>query len=124
MTLPKPLRLSLPWLMVIVIGVLSLLPSDSFPKTDVPFSDKIVHALMYGALALSYYIAHTQWRHVFWLMVLLPSFWGILFEVLQNYVPSRSMTYWDAVANVLGASCMTLVVYLWSRRKSHVCPTE
>lgn len=111
--------------MVVVIGMLSLLPSDSFPKTDVPFSDKIVHAMMYGALALSYYIAYTQWRHVFWLMVLLPSLWGILFEVLQIYVPSRSMTYWDAVANVLGAVGATLVVFLWSRRKkSYVCPTE
>lgn len=111
--------------MVVVIGMLSLLPSDSFPKTDVPFSDKIVHAMMYGALALSYYIAHTHWRHVFWLMVLLPSLWGILFEVLQIYVPSRSMTYWDAVANVLGAVGATLVVFLWSRRKkNYVCPTE
>ncbi len=77
----------------------------------------MVHAAMYGAFALSHYLAYAERRWIFGVMIVVPSLWGILFEWLQNYVPMRSVSVWDAVANVLGACCMTLVVYLWNKRK-------
>jgi len=94
---------------LILIAVLSLYPGNDLPEVDVPNIDKLVHFFMYAGLgylsSLSFGKCPLRWRQIrFWLFVLIFAY-GYLMELLQGYIPAlhRSMSYWDAFFNGLGA---------------------
>ncbi|MGC8742312.1 MAG: VanZ family protein [Verrucomicrobiia bacterium] len=105
-------RISVFILYLLFVTYLSLAPADAFRnvRLGIPYSDKIVHFMMYGffvvvlrwAINGAYKI---KWKYL-WLLGL-SIFYGILMEVLQwSFSPliSRSFEIGDIVANSLGAS--------------------
>jgi VanZ family protein len=118
----KPwLRILLSLLYLIVIVLLSLLPSSDLP--DVPFfsgEDKYVHFLMYSGLGfLTCWSLDTRGRQMPPLYVLLTGvfLWGVLMEILQRLMSNgRSMEISDMLANLAGAVA-GLVVYRIMDRK-------
>ena len=121
------LRRVLSWLPVFAYtGLIWWLSSQAidFPIDRVPFRDKGVHFLEYGALA--FMIAHAvrvSWpcaRYgavaAWWLTVSA----GFTDELHQAYVPGRSADVYDLVADALGA-LVAITIYgvvsaLWGRR--------
>lgn len=85
--------------------------------------DKVVHFLMYFALAGAYLFDYTKYRsphHNHTSPELgyatLAAVLGFLFEIVQLFaVPGRSFENGDIVADVLGAAAAFLVVHFWAR---------
>ncbi len=94
----------------LLIGVASLVPVPEMPRLgDVPFFDKWVHFVMYGALALAAWFDLCRSRRaltfgrVFWLAIVLPVVWGGLMELGQAYLTTcRSGDWLDFAANSFG----------------------
>lgn len=94
------------WLAVLGFG---LQPSPSLP---LELSDKAWHFLGYaGMTAAIAGFCHDRREVLLWaaLAVLI----GLMVELAQHLVPSRSMELADAVANTLGAASGTLVALAW-----------
>jgi VanZ family protein len=90
---------------VIVIIVLSLLPSGSLPNVGI--SDKFQHLAAYALLAALGWAAFPTRRAVFRLILALPLL-GIALEFGQMLVPNRSAEVVDALVGTLG-TCVVLV---------------
>lgn len=110
-------RISVFILYLLFVTYLSLAPADTFRnvRLSIPYSDKIVHFMMYGffvvilrwAINGAYQI---KWKYL-WLLGL-SIFYGILMEVLQwSFSPliSRSFEIGDIVANSLGACVFWII---------------
>jgi len=85
--------------LVILVIVLSLFPSLPSP-IDLPQVDKLYHVLVYGVLMLWFVQLHPKSRYgglAVGFIVL-----GILMEVVQSQLATRSGEVWDVVANSLG----------------------
>jgi len=85
--------------LVILVVVLSLAPSLPSP-VEFPQVDKFVHVVTYGILMLWFAQLHPKSRYV-WLAVCFIAL-GILMEVLQSQLATRSAEVWDIAANSLG----------------------
>lgn len=98
---------------VVVIVVLSILPSSSTPSIEV--WDKAQHALAYLSVMLAGAVGYrrTRQRHV---MAIVLIGLGCLLEVVQTQLPSRLGTPGDAVANAVGVIvglCIVRFVEPW-----------
>ena len=76
--------------------------------------DMIFHGGYYFVITILLYIVFYKGRYkgVFWTAVLLSSF---LFEVLQSFIPGRSVSLLDMTSNFLGISLATLICSLFYR---------
>lgn len=128
-------------LTLLFIAVLSLMPAQEFPQTNVQFADKWVHWVMYAFLTLvmgiecilrSEYIKRRLSTHskveypckskgkVLWqllLIALFSSLFGGLMELGQAYLTtSRHGDWLDVWANSFGALCglLCLGIYTFS----------
>ena len=89
-----------------VIFVLSVIPVPEGPS--VPYLDKAVHAVEYllfawllvGALR-AVQLTEREYGRLAWMYA---TSYGLLIEVIQGFIPWRSMDLWDAAANALGAA--------------------
>jgi len=70
--------------------------------------DMIFHGGYYFVITILLYILFCKGRYkgVFWIAVLLSSY---LFEILQSFVPGRSVSLLDMTSNFLGISLATLI---------------
>ena len=70
--------------------------------------DMIFHGGYYFVITILLYIIFCKGRYkgVFWTAVLLSSF---LFEILQSFIPGRSVSLLDMTSNFLGISLATLI---------------
>ena len=84
---------------MIAVAWLSLAPHDAIPEVDV--WDKLVHFLVYAALAVFGGFAFSAGRTGVTVGVLLITY-GCMLEIAQIYVPGRSGTVADAIADGLG----------------------
>jgi VanZ family protein len=95
----------------------------------VPFHDKGVHFVEYGALAVLNARAMLRSRPQTprWLVLggawLLTAAWGLLDEIHQAYVPSRSSDWRDVVADWVGAALGVLLVHFVRRKPGLSTPT-
>jgi len=85
----------------------------------VPQQDKLYHFVEYLVLAalIAFALAKTgRWMPLerFLLTVSLSALYGLLLEALQAFVPGRSASAMDAVANTLGA-IVGAALLLWAR---------
>lgn len=73
--------------------------------------DMIFHGGYYFVITIFLYILFCKGRYkgVFWIAVLLSSY---LFEILQSFVPGRSVSLLDMTSNFLGISLATLICSL------------
>ncbi len=107
---PRPLAA---WLPVVlwagVIFALSSIPGSRLPAIDLPQSDKVVHALLYGVLAgltrraLDRSRPGGTTRSHLLLAILIATAYGITDEVHQLWTPQRTADWRDVVADAGGA---------------------
>src|SRR5216684_7916076 len=106
-------RRVLTWCCVILLAVLSLLPSQAMVRTGLP--GRLEHFVAYAgsaAIAMAGYGASRGG------MQIIGGFWvyaGIL-EYLQHFSPGRHPAIEDFAASALGALCGGLAVSLFWRR--------
>ena len=101
-----------------IIFSLSGVPGDSIPLPDVANLDKLLHAVMYGVLAITVLFAFPARKYYVhpWkmslLVVLFCLFYGISDEFHQSFVPNRCPSVFDLVADTAGA---VFAVLIWFR---------
>jgi VanZ family protein len=87
------------------IFVCSSLPGTTYPSTDVPNADKLVHVFLYavlGGLCVRGLGARPTLR-VWLAAAALAALYGVTDELHQIFIPFRSSDVEDAVADALGA---------------------
>jgi VanZ family protein len=111
------------WLpLALYAGTIYYLSDQSHPQEKLPsflfeeFSDKVLHAVEYGILALLCYRAF-RWaagpvvaRQAVLLAIVIASVYGMTDEVHQSFVPFRESGWEDWLADTIGA---TLGVVSW-----------
>lgn len=105
----------LPLLVTLVIALVMLFSPGSTVPSSPDNTDKITHALLFAALAMtSLYARIPAWLTVVWLVV----FAGVS-EVLQEVLPiSRSGSIWDFGADASGIVLGLSIAALLSRRRA------
>lgn len=108
-------------LITLAITILSTIPVPDVPELgNVPFFDKWVHFVMYGAMTLAMYADRKLTRqnippHYVLTAFLFPSLWGGLMELVQAYCTTcRSGDWLDFYADTFGAFLATILsLLLW-----------
>ncbi len=105
--------------MITVMGIIFFLssqPGDSLNLPDIPDLDKVLHAVAYSTLAATVLFAvpgrvydRNPWKMSL-LVVLFCLAYGISDEFHQSFIPNRSPSVLDLIADTAGASFM---VFLW-----------
>lgn len=93
--------LMLPLAVVFAVSLVVLFSPGSTVPSGPPNSDKIVHTLLFAALALASRLASIGWRTTAaWVLA-----YAALSEVLQALLPiQRSGSLWDVAADAFGAA--------------------
>ena len=98
--------------------ILSVINIGVLPKTDVPSADKIVHAIMYFSIAgmlmlnqTSYFRNKITKAQLYFAFLFSVSF-GILMEIIQFFLPWRSGSVYDFIANTLGVLLAIVIILL------------
>ena len=124
-------------LTLLLIAVLSLMPAQEFPQTDIQFADKWAHWVMYGFLTLvmgidyvlrdeylstkPYASSHQRLVHKskgtafgqFLVIFIVASVYGGLMELGQAYLTtSRHGDWLDVYANSFGALCAFVILLI------------
>lgn len=115
-------------LITIVITILCVIPVPDVPELgEVPFFDKWVHFVMFGSMTFAMYLDRKftkQNINIIFILIafLLPSLWGGLMELVQNYCTTcRSGDWLDFYADAFGAFLSTLLsLLLWKIVKTSV----
>jgi len=107
--IPLPLRQSGFWLLWAISTTLMLLPASELPTVNL--WDKAEHAMTFAALMA---LAWPAYHHRFSAQKLALSLvgYGIAIECIQFFIPSRSFSVLDMVADSIGVA----VVLLFLRR--------
>jgi VanZ family protein len=93
------------------IGWFSLTPVDQYP---IDIWDKLVHFFVYAIfVGIAGYVAGSNKNLVRITCGII--LYGALLEVIQSFVPGRSMSALDCVANSLGA-LSALLITMWFRK--------
>ncbi len=125
-------------LTLMLIAVLSLMPAQEFPQTDIQFADKWAHWVMYGFLTLVMgidYVLRDEYLSTkpsassaqrqryknkgaaIWqllVIAIIASIYGGLMELGQAYLTtSRHGDWLDVLANSFGALCGIIVISLY-----------
>ncbi len=108
--------LLLSWLFFVLMVSLIPVPETDLETTGV---DKIVHFLIYGITAILFlrffYEMATAHGFIGPLSILSAFLYGLLIEVIQNFLPYRSFSVMDIIANLAGA---TVFVFLYQGIKT------
>lgn len=91
-------------LIIIMIG--SLMPSDPGPP-PIPNLDKILHFTGY-AISTFYFQQLTKNKKLVLIFTLLFLYSGLI-ELLQDFQPTRQMSFFDLVANTMGCTFGTFL---------------
>ncbi len=107
--------------MILVMGIIFFLsnqPGETLSLPDIPNIDKILHAGIYGLLALATLFAvgkkttFARPCQVSFLVVVFCFLYGMSDEYHQSFIAGRTPSIWDLCADTTGA---LLMVILWSR---------
>lgn len=133
-------------LTLLLIAVLSLMPAQEFPQTDIKFADKWAHWVMYGFLTLVMgidYVLRDEYLSTkpsassaqrqryknkgaaIWqllVIAIIASVYGGLMELGQAYLTtSRHGDWLDVLANSFGALCalvLLIIYHLFTGKRS------
>ena len=110
--------------MISIMGIIFYLshqPYDFAFLPPVEGFDKLLHVIAYSILAGTFLYGLQPFTHNFnrsvfnaLVVVLFCIFYGISDEYHQSFIPGRFPSFWDVLADGLGA---VLVVGLWLRRQ-------
>ena len=101
-----------------LVLILSVINTGVLPKTDVPSADKIVHTIMYFGITLILMLNQTRYlREVIshkqmWFTFLFSVSFGTLMEVIQHFLPWRSGSIYDFIANTIGVIIAIVVMLI------------
>ena len=94
------------WLICLVfVSIGSLMPGSPDPL-PIWGSDKLLHLMAYGWLALLQPLFIRDRKLILRLSLCLVV-WGVLLEGGQSLIPYRSASFWDFVANTMGVTLGT-----------------
>lgn len=124
-------------LTLLLIAVLSLMPAQEFPQTDIQFADKWAHWVMYGFLTLVMgidYVLRDEYLSTkpyassaqrqryknkgaaiwqFLVIAIIASVYGGLMELCQAHLTtSRHGDWLDVYANSFGALCAFVILVI------------
>jgi len=108
---------------LVIIAVLSLLPSYDIPDIGLfPGADKVVHILMYLGLSFlaswSYDISHKGMRFMYLLLTGV-FMYGVIMEILQRTMHNgRDFDFKDMIANLTGTIIGLLIYRLLDRQRT------
>ncbi len=103
----------LSWIWPLVVGVLILvvssLPGSLLPTFRMPYTDKVLHFVIYLGLGCALGMAlirSTNWGQITIVLVtiLLCVSYGMADEMYQSTIPGRVSSYWDVLADGLGGT--------------------
>ena len=101
-----------------LVLILSVINTGVLPKTDVPSADKIVHTIMYFGITLILMLNQTRYlrevirRKQMWFTFLFSVSFGTLMEVIQHFLPWRSGSIYDFIANTIGVIIAIVVMLI------------
>ena len=85
----------LSYLVIIIVFILSII---KVPQTNAPeFTDKIVHTVMYFFCTAAFYFIGIK------RFVIISIAYGTIIELIQYLLPWRSFSFYDIIANCIGA---------------------
>ena len=101
-----------------LVLILSVINTGVLPKTDVPSADKIVHTIMYFVITLILILNQTSYlreqitnRKLYFAFLFSIGF-GTLMEIIQHFLPWRSGSVYDFIANTLGVLLAIVIILL------------
>ncbi|MEX1000328.1 MAG: VanZ family protein [Thermodesulfobacteriota bacterium] len=94
---------------ILLVIFLSLIPTAAIGAGM--HSDKLAHFLAYGGMGFLAYISVQSRHKKVYLFIFIISL-GVVLELFQLYIPGRSASFFDIVANTLGATMGYLVVWI------------
>ena len=103
-----------------LVLILSVINIGVLPKTDVPSADKIVHTIMYfsitGMLMLNQtsYFRNQITKVQLYFAFLFSVGFGILMEIIQYFLPWRSGSIYDLIANTFGTIIAIIIMLIVS----------
>lgn len=105
---------------VAYMGLIFYVSSLSLTQARLPRnSDKLIHFAEYGVLAALWIFAlRGRTRHAALWAAAIASLYGVTDELHQLYVPHRSASVYDWVADTLGAGLLAAFVVLAGRKKT------
>lgn len=99
-------------LYALLIVVLSSVPSQSFPPSELFGYDKILHLVEFFALGA---LVMWAWRRT-WPTLFFCTVFAVLDEVHQSFTPGRDASAWDALADGVGLALGVGLCWLLLRR--------
>jgi VanZ family protein len=105
-------------LLTVGIAVISLWEAPQLPPPVMSLGDKVLHGLMYTALAVAWMVPVAHFRPKRWplyiYVCLAVTAFGVLMEILQRFCTlTRSGEMADVYADFIGAFIGVLIVGLW-----------
>ena len=107
----------------LIILVLTLMPGRNLPKVDFFQVDKLVHFFLFGVLMVlsSYALKRAKAltgrpSKPTLIACIYSTIFGIMIEVLQLFVPGRSFSLADVLANSIGVGLGYLVFVLLKKK--------
>ena len=111
------------WLSVLVaILLLISFPLPEYNGTIETYYDKVVHLIMFGGFAgISFWYLSVYKRISFEFTLILSGILSIMYagagEIIQSYVPGRTVSELDFAAGFFGAVLAVITIYVWKRKK-------
>lgn len=88
------------WLLLFIILILTLMPSSPKP-ISINQIDKLYHFIAFMVFAFVYRLAFKQTK--IFLIFMFSIALGAFIEIVQYYLPNRSFSFADLIADILGA---------------------
>jgi VanZ family protein len=105
----------------VIILLLTLAPGKTLPNVPIFGIDKIVHFIIFGLLLfLSLYSNKNRYNRKIALSSLIICIgYGIIIEFIQEYIPGRSFSIYDILANSIGVG-LGYLFFQWVVNKKTV----
>ncbi len=104
-----------------LVLILSVINIGVLPKTNVPSTDKIVHSIMYFSIAEILMLNQTSYlkkkitKSQLYFAFLFSVGFGTSMEIIQHFLPWRSGSIYDFIANTLGVIIAIIVILITTR---------
>ena len=98
-------------LYLIAILAASSIPGRSMPKIIILSPDKLLHMTEYFILAILAYLSFKKFSKSLIIGLIL---FAIMDEIFQSFIPGRSPSVFDVIADILGMTIVITTVYFRS----------
>ena len=91
-----------------LILIMSLIPGKSLESIEILSQDKILHFIEYSILVVLGFKAFSDLKNSVFLVIFFGTSFGCLNELMQIFIPGRTSSLYDSLANLLGVSFGTI----------------